>query len=287
MTDRTIPKHWIWAGLGLWAALAAVFAFTDQQLSEALIDEASGWAGFLELYGQLPGQLVGLLGGAVLLRLSDPRGGAKSVLAMLGVGVLTLWYSFGAASELSGAHADEFDVPRMAVLTVVFFAAAIGLPWLFDRERLEPLRSAARLSLAIPIIGAVLTVWAIKIPWGRWTARDIAEAGDPSLFTPWYLPQGVTGHHSFVSGHTAFSFVAMTFAYWFRTRRTFVVALWVGLAWGVLGGLSRIVIGAHWPSDTLFGGAVVIVWLLFLARRVGFDEPVDGARVESASARPS
>ena len=87
-----------------------------------------------------------------------------------------------------------------------------------------------------------------------------------------------------MSGHTAFSFVAMTFAYWFRTRRAFLVALGLGLAWGVLGGLSRVVIGAHWPSDTLFGGAVVVLWLVFLAGRAGFGEPtheIAGSGVET------
>jgi membrane-associated phospholipid phosphatase len=39
------------------------------------------------------------------------------------------------------------------------------------------------------------------------------------------------------------------------------------LLWGVIGALSRVVIGAHFASDTLFGAGQTLLWFWFLKNK--------------------
>ena len=42
----------------IWAAFAGYFAFTDLQISISVVNQNSGWAIFLENFGEIPGLLV-------------------------------------------------------------------------------------------------------------------------------------------------------------------------------------------------------------------------------------
>lgn len=268
---RRLGGPLMWAGLALWLVLAVVFAFTDQLISSSLHDAGSWWAKVLEDYGQLPGALVGLLGGSVLLRTFQPRAGWRDTLSLVGLALAT---AFAAMSFMADAVGARFGADRNAVVVGGgTLALVIGLQFLFrlvPEDRLEALRPVARVALALMLVAGFATVWAIKIPWGRWTYRDILEAGDASLFTPWYLPQGSNGHFSFISGHTATAFTVMPIAYVFaRSRRLFTVAMAIAIAWGILSAISRVVIGAHFASDTLFAAGLTISWFAFFSRRYG------------------
>lgn len=214
-----------------------MFAFTDEAISDALYNPQSGWADFLERYGQTTGAFVGLMGGSVLVRLATPTKGVKSILSVIGLVVLTFLMALSFMADATGLQAHKDPNPALilggAVAIVVVAQLVLRL---IARERLEGFRPAAKVALALPLVAGVLTVWLIKIPWGRWTYRDFLEAGDPSLFTPWFIPQGNNGHHSFISGHTAFSFSLLSAALLFvKSKTAFKTALAVALAWGVLG----------------------------------------------------
>jgi membrane-associated phospholipid phosphatase len=129
-------------------------------------------------------------------------------------------------------------------------------------------------ALGLPYLASVITVWAIKIPWGRWTPRDITAVGDPGLFSPWYLPQGANGHYSFVSGHTSFACAVIAIVLIVATtRRALSVGLLACLAWVVIVATSRVVLGAHYPSDTVFAAVITFLWAFLLARAIGYRPP--------------
>lgn len=83
---------------------------------------------------------------------------------------------------------------------------------------------------------------------------DVAEF---HLLGPRYM------RHSFPSGHTTTAFVvACSFAAYWRDARAQLLVL--GLATAV--GLSRVMIGAHWPADVAAGAATGAVSVLLAVR---------------------
>ena len=83
-------------------------------------------------------------------------------------------------------------------------------------------------------------------------------------------------YQSFVSGHAATIF-AVAFVVGFLSRRWF----WFALALAVLVAISRVIVGAHYPSDVLAGAIVgtlgaYVVRNLFASRRVLFEYHPDG-----------
>ena len=260
----------LWISVAIFAVFAVLFAFTDLAISKSYADPESGWANFLELYGQLPGAFVGFLGGSPLLALYKVEKNIKSISGVIGLFILTFFTSMMFWGDALGAQAlpEEMNpIPPLGLGILMLIIVQVILRRLPEGS-LEEYKPAAKVALTLIFVAGLITVWSIKIPWGRWTYRDMLEIGDFSLFTPWYLPQGNNGHHSFFSGHTALSFCALPIVLLFRNNKKQYTIAWVlALAWGVLGALSRVKIGAHFPSDVLFGGGQTILWFWILKNK--------------------
>jgi len=260
----------LWFGIIIFAVLAVIFAFTDWQISQTLYNPQAGWAHFMEAYGQLPGSFLGLLSGSILLRTYKIQKNAKSNLGMIGLYLLTFFTAFGFFADAFGAQVGSVRVNLPLVLALPVAALILGQLILrqVSFEAVSQYKNAAMVGLAVVILGGIVTVWLFKIPWGRWTYRDILETGNVALFMPWYLPQGNNGHHSFFSGHTALSFSVLSFILFLKkdhSVRSIVFA--VLILWGIIGGMSRIVVGAHYASDVLFGAGETLLWFWVLNRK--------------------
>ena len=85
-------------------------------------------------------------------------------------------------------------------------------------------------------------------------------------FTPWFQPRGITGNYSFPSGHTAMGWMLLPILFLIADTKTWKNKLVFGsvLLWGVIVGLSRIVIGAHYASDVLFSTGISCITFLLL-----------------------
>ena len=259
----------LWISVTVFVLLAVIFAFTDWQISQTLYDPESGWAHFLEGYGQLPGSFLGFLSGSILLRTYRVEKNTKSILGVIGLFLLTAFAGlgfFGDAFGLqTGAEVNFAVVIGVAILTLILGQVILRR---FPLETVSQYKNAAKVGLTLMFVAGFVTVWAIKIPWGRWTYRDILDAGNTALFTPWYLPQGNNGHNSFISGHTALSFVVIGFILFLKKgSNARNILLPVLLLWGIVGALSRVVIGAHFASDTLFGAGQTLLWFWFLKNK--------------------
>ena len=112
-----------------------------------------------------------------------------------------------------------------------------------------------------------LLVQIFKSLWGRVRFRDLATGF--SNFTPWYLPQGMTGGHSFPSGHTMFALMVLPLILLVLNKEKWkkVILITVVVAWGILVPISRVVIGAHYASDVLFSGGFTTMLFLVLYKK--------------------
>ena len=259
-----------WISVVVFVVLAVIFAFTDLEISQSYADPQSGWANFLELYGQLPGALVSFLGGSTLLALYKVKRNFMSLSGLVGLFILTLFTSLMFWGDALGAQAlpEEMNpLPPLGLGFLMLILAQVILRRL-PADRLEEYKPAAKTALSLLFVAGLITVWSIKIPWGRWTYRDMLEIGDLSLFTPWYLPQGNNGHHSFFSGHTAMAFLVLPVVMLFRKNKNHYAIAWMlALSWGIIGAVSRVKIGAHFPSDVLFGGGQTLLWFWLLRKK--------------------
>ena len=138
------------------------------------------------------------------------------------------------------------------LLIALTFAAAA---WLLVRRRI---RSAAILVLATAS-GRIL----IELQKAQ-TAR-IRPAEQPPLVD--------THNLAFPSGHAANAtivFLALAFLLTSTWPRR-ALAVWGAVWLSILVGVSRLVLGVHWPSDVIAGWAFGLFWTLLLLRLTGHD----------------
>ncbi|MDD1776493.1 MAG: phosphatase PAP2 family protein [Candidatus Methanomethylicus sp.] len=161
---------------------------------------------------------------------------------------------------------NKVDDALLGILLVIPITLFIIFTWNKDWRSYRPMSA---IIIILAILGPLLIVQTAKLFFGRVRFRDLYT--DYSNFTPWYLPQGITGNNSFMSGHAAMSFIFLPLLIsvrelrWSDFRKIMVVSLVIG--WGLFVGASRIVVGAHYASDVLFSAGVDAVITILLYRK--------------------
>jgi lipid A 4'-phosphatase len=129
-------------------------------------------------------------------------------------------------------------------------------------------RVAAFVLLSLALGPGLAVDVGLKDYWGRARPRDIVEFGGAKQFTPPFrIADQCDDNCSFVSGHAALAFSLATFAFLAPARRRRAAFAAAG-AFGIGVGVMRMLQGAHFLSDVLFAGFVVIgiagalAWLL-------------------------
>lgn len=113
---------------------------------------------------------------------------------------------------------------------------------------------------AATVVVTATVVIILKNLWGRARFTELGE--NHAGFTPWYLPQGLTGHDSFPSGHAAMSalvFLVSDGIEYFTGKRFRSVDL---LCFAFMSAVcvARLLEGAHYFSDLAAGAALAAVF---------------------------
>lgn len=261
------------------AVVGTLAAFIDLPLSVAVVNPASGWGTFLADWGELPGYLVAIAGVMVLFRHNTARVREVpilSVAAILGLLLLAV-YGLGRIVDYVLPEASTALLLTIGVvLGILLFAAS----FLVGPRAVRELFPVSRNTVLLALLHPILIVQLGKLLWGRVRFRHLAPGF--ADFTPWYLPQGITGHESFPSGHAAMGWMLLPIAFYLTLR--FLAAragsqvrapgkLALALVWGtvVLFGVavaaSRVVVGPHYLSDVAFSTAVAWALTGLLASR--------------------
>lgn len=240
----------------VWAILAIIFGIYDKQISIAFVDESSVWGNFGADYGEVPGY------GLIAIALATYIGGyisnikMQKILCAIGIVVGVIYLILGIS---------DLDVTDTSLGGTLILSLGIYMIITWNKDWKE-FRKISGLISILALLNPLLLVQLIKLTWGRVRFRDLAPGYID--FTPWFLPQGFTDNYSFPSGHTAMSMMLLPLLVYVKDKKfkdpvkILITVLVIG--WGLFVALSRIAVGAHYASDTLFSsGFAAIITILF------------------------
>ena len=262
--------------LGFLVVMMVLGSFADYPISLALHNEHNVFGIALGAYGQLPVLFCLQLGASLLFLGRNKERKVVGILQAIG-GVILFLLGVAANMFVPIEYMEHFPGGRMISLivgvglSVVFFFMAYKLSRSADRATM--IRVAAVILLTVIIEMVIINV--IKIPWGRPRMRLIAVNPEVT-FTPWWVAGSTVkdaimekfavasnDFKSFPSGHTADAAMAMLLPLLTllqpKWRGKESSLFFIGAAWGVLVALSRIIMGAHFVTDTMVGFAIALL----------------------------
>ena len=253
------------------AAMLITALFVDLKLDIFLNNPKHPFALWFRNMGEMPSRLLPILAGTVLFYLA-----VNKALKYFGL------FSVVCGSAYFGYHiARYFFIEENNLVFGIIFGLCFGAFVMFfgrfikvNEELKKPLIILAIAGLAVMAVQTGI-VEGTKFLWGRVRFRDLLAAGSYDAFTSWLHPNGINGHKSFPSGHTAaagLSYLLMLMPFLskkFEEKKTalFVIAfIYTGIV-----AFTRLVMGAHYLSDVTVGGLVsftcVVVAIYFVEKK--------------------
>jgi membrane-associated phospholipid phosphatase len=233
-----------------------------------LYNPNSSWAILIEKFGEIPGAFIVLISIHIYIVTLRVSSNIKAILFngfLLTTGslitIFILWVlSYGLSNTTSIFIVNRNYFFLSAILLNIFISLLFKKRYKFSKKTIL----FSRISFKMFFYGYILFVVPLKIFWGRIRFRDLAE--NYSNFTAWYIPQGFTGNDSFPSGHAAMDWMFLSLFVFFVDKPFYKRIILKGLitSWALAVCISRVVIGAHYTSDVLFGAFAIIISYLFL-----------------------
>lgn len=246
----------------VWLILAFLFESSDLFLANTLYNPARGWAKFFEMYGEIPGLIVSLIGIYIYFSSNKLSSNSKRIIAyfflmlissagLIYLNFLITYYAFNVHYKSLNESILLIAGSALINLTTLLYVKS---KLLFSNKQFF----FSRILIRMLIFGYLLTNLPLKILWGRIRFRDLN--GDFSNFSAWYIPNGFNGNDSFPSGHAAMAWILISLFVLLSDKSIFIrTALkTVIFSYALIVCVSRILIGAHFASDVLFGSMFMI-----------------------------
>ena len=149
------------------------------------------------------------------------------------------------------------------VIPGIFLSIISFLTWIFShtKKKLAIMRPYLLICALTPIIASALLVNVVlKDNTGRPRPREIKQFSGNWEYLP-ALQIGIPGRgHSFPCGHCSIAFTLTSgIVFWRLSRKFAILSLSLGLIYGILMSLARIVQGGHFITDAMW--SLGVVWL--------------------------
>ncbi len=274
--NESFAKKLIIPVLMIWVVLAIVFIFTDLQISIAIVNENSIWADFPADYGEWPGWVVFFTSLFILYGSIERPGKNKYIIMTVGILIaisLLIFVYYEVIKEFIDIG-NELAVFEPIIIPIIGIVLGLIFYKIFDKlspEKFQPYVKFSQVIFLLCIINPIIIVQIVKFLWGRVRFRNLTPPGYPE-FTPWYIPQGITGNQSFPSGHAAMGWMLLPLILLVIDKKKVIKYLvtTLVLTWGIMVALGRIIIGAHYASDVLFSTGIAAIAFIYLYRKFYF-----------------
>lgn len=201
-----------------------------------------------------------------------------------------------AAQALPDSHADYSfwwlvnyygEVPTWTVVGLAGLALLASFADGRPRQALTRFRPHLLFLLCTAALGPGLFGQGLKAMFNR------PRPGDGLGFLPLFAVGPVGHDNGFPSGHTAAAFVLLALAFLIPRTMPRLRALAAAgfVLWGAAVGLARVVYGAHYPSDVLFGALLtltveLVLWGAVFRRRIAATETRGWTRPSNGGSSP-
>jgi len=256
----------------IWSILAGYSAFNDLSISETFVDQNSGWAIFLEQYGELPGAIIIIWGILIFSIQLDNSSAVRFAVAQFilisAMSFILLYISYILLFNFTSSS-DPFYEHSLLLFAVFLILSVTSIAYfrIINFRFSSTLKIFSKIILGMSLFGYLFSIQLIKFLWGRVRYRDLDLLH--TYFTEWYILNGINGHQSFPSGHAAMGWMMLPLFLLLLKKncfiKTFSIVLILILATVI--SLSRVVIGAHYASDVLFGSFFIIISFLILYKK--------------------
>ena len=251
-----------------WIVVAIIFAFYDLAISETLYNAASPVAQYVQYFGEIPGILFGLFALFTLgtnLEFNGKKNTKIFFIAEIAISVFLIYYVLNLILNYFQINFNYISFAGVPVFLGIVLVSLVGFH-IFETKLSEFQKRKylfAKVSVMTFVVAAFI-VEVLKILWGRVRFRDLT-AGFTN-FTSWYLPQGITGGHSFPSGHAYLAWILIPLFLLFINKKGIGKWLVMGITiiYGFFISIERIIAGAHYASDVLFSAGIVIITFLII-----------------------
>ncbi|MEG1520540.1 MAG: phosphatase PAP2 family protein [Clostridia bacterium] len=267
--SKLFNKRDIIIAAGVLLALMIVGSFFDYQISCALFDMSNVFGIAFAVFGELPAMIGLTVAGVLLLKF---RNKDKKAIMVMQIFFGALLVIYGTASTLIPQVLNvKWNMAVMIAIAVMLNACAILAVCKItqDTDRKTAIRVA--ISLIISIFAIMIVINIIKVPWARPRMRLIASNQD-AIYQPWWVVgsglketlvaagAAAEDFKSFPSGHTS-NAVNLVLLVLFsklnvKLENKKSLLFYIGFVWALIVALSRIIMGAHFLTDTVVGIAI-------------------------------
>lgn len=262
----------------LWLVFAFLFESSDLLISNYFYNSQSSWSKFLEMYGEIPGLIVSLIGVYIYFTSNKLSSNSKKIIAYFFLMLIStaglIYLNFLITHYALGV---KYNSQSKIVLLVIGSSVINFLVLFYVKSKLRFNQQQyffSRLVLRMIIFGYLLTNLPLKFLWGRIRFRDFN--GDFSHFSAWYLPNGFNGNDSFPSGHAAMAWMLISLFVLLTDKSIFrrTALKTITISYALIVSFSRIVIGAHFASDVLFG-SMFMIFTYVVAKHFLYEEQLN------------
>lgn len=254
-----LKLFWYYSFALLVVILFIVFSFYDLQISMSIANYNSQFGHFMETFGMIVAPILCMLAGIIGSVYCKKYAGIINRNAKIFFWRTCFFLGLICANIilLISDYSVNYIVIIFTLNPIMYFIAS--------KCPLAKLRYLFKLAIltVFYVVSFLLIVQVLKLIWGRVRFYDLE---DLAQFSPWYVIQGINGHKSFPSGHTANAmsiYILTSLNSIFKNKYFRIFNLTFIYVWILLMAYSRVLVGAHYCSDVLFSVVFGVFWFYF------------------------